>query len=476
MKTIVLVNPPLSLVERYGVLAKAGTIHPPLGLTVLASVLREEGYQVFIIDAAALNLSYQETAREILNKDPSYVGFTAVTLSVHHAAAIAAIIKEKRPSVYTLLGGPHLTAVPNKTFEIFQAFDVGVVGEGERITPKILNALDKVNEPGELPTLPGLIFRRNGNIIQNGYSPIVEDLDSLPPNAWDLLHGFPYIYKSSVHKKGGWPTTSLVTSRGCIGKCRFCDNSMFGRKVRGYSAPYLIEEISDLVKRYQIKDIFINDDNFVLLKKRLYDFCQLLREKKIKISWGCCSRVDSIESINDLKMMKASGCWQVTYGLESGAQEILDFYQKQQTLAQMRQVVKWTKEAGIKVKGFFMIGNFLETPETINQTIEFAKQIKLDDFHMTYFTPLPGTELYELADQYGTFERNWRKMSLWQPLFIPNGLTKKELENARKKAFLSFYTQPRNIASHLLGVRTLTDLKKVFLGYSTLFRYSFNKR
>jgi radical SAM superfamily enzyme YgiQ (UPF0313 family) len=476
MKTVVLVNPPLSLEERYGTLAKAGTILPPLGLTVLAAVLRDKGRSVRLIDAAAQGLSCEETAQKILKIQPSYVGFTAVTVSVHHAARIATLVKKTRPGIYTLLGGPHLTAVPEKTFQRFREFDVGVVGEGEITTPRLLDALDKITTLDDIPRLPGLIYRQEGQIIRTGRSPAVEDLDTLPMNAWDLLTGFPFIYKSSVHKLGGWPTTSLVTSRGCVGRCRFCDNSMFGRKVRGYSAGYLTEEIAHLTANYNIKDVFMSDDNFVLLKDRLYEFCDLLRQHRLKITWGCYSRVDSIDGPEVLKMMKTSGCWRITYGLESGAQEILDFYRKEQTLEQMEQVVRWTRQAGIKVKGFFMIGNFLETHTTLSRTLDFIKHIKLDDFHMTYFTPLPNTELYQLADRYGTFDKDWHKMSLWHPLFIPEGLTKRELETFRKRAFLSFYVGPRNILSHIASIRTFTDLKKIFRGYSTLLGYALKKK
>jgi radical SAM superfamily enzyme YgiQ (UPF0313 family) len=174
-------------------------------------------------------------------------------------------------------------------------------------------------------------------------------------------------------------------------------------------------------------------------------------------------------------MMKKAGCWRISFGLESGSQDILDFYRKNETLAQMEKVISWTRKVGIKSKGFFMMGNFMETEETLQQTIDFAKRIKLDDFHATFLTPLPGSEIYEMADQYGEFDRNWDKMSMWFPVFVPTGLKKETLESYRKKAFLEFYVRPSIILSYLTNIRTVSDIRKISNGISALIRSSVSK-
>ncbi len=471
MKKIVLVNPPLTLEERYGTLAKGGTSLPPLGLAILAAVIRQNSVSVGIVDAAVLNLSYNDTVREILKEEPNYVGITASTVSVHNAAKVTRMIKKARSNIITLLGGPHLTAIPEQTMRMFPEFDIGVIGEGERIIVRLLEALESKEQ---LSKVSGIVYRDGEAIVNTGRAEFIKDLDTLPMAAWELLPNFPFSYKSSVHKLGRWPTTSLVTSRGCPFKCRFCDNSVFGRKVRGYSAGYLVDMIKYLQKKYGIKDIFINDDNFVMLKRRLIEFCNLIKKEKLDLIWGCYSRVDSVtEEI--LKIMKSAGCWRISYGLESGAQEILNFYRKNETLEQMKSAIRWTKEAGIRAKGFFMMGNFLETEQTLRKTIDFAKKLSLDDFHATFLTPLPGSDIYSIADNYGTFDRDWKKMSMWFPVFVPHGLSQKILEKYRKKAFLEFYLRPSIIISYLKNIGSLTDVKKLLLGVYTLIDSVFSK-
>lgn len=472
MKKIVLVNPPLTLGERYGVLAKAGTSLPPLGLTILAAVIRKNNIPVTILDAAVLSLSYEQAAERIIKERPGYVGFTAVTVSIHKAAKLAEMIKSIDPGIITLIGGPHLTAIPEETMDFFPAFDIGVVGEGELTIIRLLESLEKKRP---LEGSPGLIFRKNGKIVNTGRAELIDNLDTLPRDAWDLLPGFPLTYKSSVHKLGRWPTTSLISSRGCPFQCRFCDNSMFGRRIRGYSADYLLKTIKYLQKNYGIKDIFFNDDNFIVLKNRLIEFCGLLQQERIDLTWGCYGRVDNIPDIQLLKTMKKAGCWRISFGLESGSQEVLDFYRKNETLEQMEKAISWTREVGIRSKGFFMFGNFLETKETLRQTIKFAKRIKLDDFHVTFLTPLPGTEIYDIADKYGTFERDWRKMNMWYPVFVPYGLSRGILEKYRKKAFLDFYLRPSIIMRYIKSIKSTVDIKRIIKGVYVLIKSSFSK-
>ncbi|MFH1968568.1 MAG: radical SAM protein [bacterium] len=472
MKRIILVNPPLTLEERYGTLAKGGTSLPPLGLTILAAVLRENNIPVTILDAAVLGFSFDETVNEILKQDPSYLGFTTVTVSVNKAAKIAQEIKKIRPEIITLIGGPHLTAMPDETMKMFPQFDIGVVGEGEITIIKLLESLDN---GGDIGKIPGLIYRQNGSLINTGRAELIKDLDSLPIDAWDLLPNFPQGYKSSVHKLGRLPTTSLITSRGCPYQCRFCDNSMFGKKVRAYSAGRLIEIVKYLQKNYGVKDIFFNDDNFVMLKNRLIEFCNALHREKLDLTWGCYGRIDNVTDETMLMMMKKAGCWRISYGLESGEQKILDFYRKNETLQQMKKVIGWTRKAGIRSKGFFMMGNFLETEESLKKTVEFAKNLALDDFHATFLTPLPGSDIYDIADQYGSFDRDWDKMSMWFPVFIPNGLNRETLEKYRRKAFLEFYLRPGIVVSYFKNIKSFSDVTKISKGVWALVKSSVAK-
>lgn len=468
MPKVILVNPPLTLEERYGNLARAGTSLPPLGLTILAAVLMEKGYDVRILDAAVLGLSYEAAVDWILRERPKYVGTTAVTISIFNAARLNMMLKERDSKIQTIVGGAHVTAMPVDTLERFPQFDFCVVGEGEI---SLINLLNHLEEKANLNDVGGIVFRNNGKLTFTNRIDFIRDLDTLPMDAWKLLPNFPHAYKSSVHKLGRFPTTSLITSRGCPGQCTFCDNLVFGRKVRGYSAKRVVETMKYLVSEYGIKDVFINDDNFIALRKRCREICEMLLREQLDLTWGCYSRVDIVTK-DVLKLMKAAGCWRISYGLESGSQEILDKIRKRETLEQIGQAVRWTKEAGIRTKGFLMFGNPLETEETLKKTVEFAKKLDLDDFHVSYLSPMPGCELYGDAEKYGAFDRDWKRLTGWHPVFVPYGVTKDMMEKYRKKIYLEFYLRPRIIWSYLRNIRTYADIRKLALGGYTLVKSS----
>ena len=471
MTDIVLVNPPLTLEERYGNLARVGTSLPPLGLTILAAVLRENNFDVKILDAAVLGLSQEEAVNQILQERPKYVGTTAVTVSIYHGAKLNQMLKERNPQVVTLVGGPHITALPEDTLERFPQFDVCVVGEGERTIVELLNVLERGDD---LDKVAGIVFRKDGHIVKTPMRPFIQNLDELPMDAWDLLPQFPHAYKSSVHKYGRFPTTSLVTSRGCPGQCTFCDNSTFGRKVRGYSAQRMIATIKHLQEKYGIKDVMFNDDIFTALRKRLIEFCEGLIEEKLDFTWGCYSRCDTVNP-KILKLMKISGCWRIAYGIETGSQEILDVLRKKETLEQMENAARWTREAGIRAKGFFMIGNPLETEKTLERSVQFMKKLDLDDFHATYLSPMPGSEIYQRAQEYGEFDNDWKKLSGWYPVFVPYGVTKEVMEEYRTRMLWGFYLRPRTIFSYMRNIRHWSDLRKIIIGGYTLITSSLTK-
>lgn len=191
-------------------------------------------------------------------------------------------------------------------------------------------------------------------------------------------------------------------------------------------------------------------------------------KEKIKITWSCLARVDSIDS-EILSMMKKAGCWSIAFGVETGSQKILDFEKKGVTLEQIKHAVKLTRKAGIRTISLNIIGHPLESIKTIKDTIDFNKKIKIDDFKTQFMVPFPGSELYQYAEQYGKFDKDWKKMSVFkEPVFIPNGLTKKDLITWNKKAFWSFYLQPRIIMSYLTKIRSLNELKVMLIGGLTL--------
>lgn len=470
---ICLVNPPLSsetLYEEWD-LSGADSISPPLGLLLLAAVVRRAGHKVSFVDAYAHGLSAIETAEQVMQNNPAVVGIGATTPSVLGAVNLADIIKRQRPEITTILGGAHISAVPNETFELFSQFDIGVIGEGENTLLEVLDLLEK--EKSGLSNIDGLIFRSNGNITKTNPRLAITDMDWLPFPAWDLLPSLLDPYRMSIVGTTSDKSTSLLTSRGCPGQCSFCDTQVFGRKFRGYSARYVVNMIDHLIKNYGIEDFLIYDDTFVVNHKRLSEICRTLIDGKYKIHWSCCSRVNFVNP-EILRLMSKAGCWQIEYGIESGSPEILKRMKKSITLDQIRNALIWTKEAGIMTRGNFIFGYLGETKQTLKETMDFLMDIELDYFQQTFLTPYPGSEVYQTAKDYGKANLEWEKMNNMSINFVPEGLTENDLIDFSKMAFRKFYLRPKVIISHIKNLRSLGIIKHYikafFVFLKTVFR------
>jgi len=460
---IVLVNPPLTTEERYGVHFRSGGQTPPLGLACLAAVLHDHGIDVRIVDGTLFH-SYEDVVANILGTSPDVVGLTASTVSIYNAARIAEMVKDRSFFTTTIIGGPHITAVPTETMARFPQFDLGVVGEAEGTILELLEAIDSVHYEGRLISTNSIVYRsRNDSIICTPRRPYIKNLDDLPMPAWDLLPDLATHYCPPVHTVKRLPAALLVTSRGCPMKCTFCARSVFGNATRAYSAEYVMQMIEELYYKYGIREFQFRDDNFLAFRKRLVELCERIHFHKtavnhLDITWSIAGRVDMVNP-RILSLLHDAGCWQIWYGVESGSQRILDVINKKTKLDKIRDAIRMTKEAGISPCGFFMLGMPTETPEDIEATIRFSKELELDEAHFSFCTPIPGCEMYATATQYGEFNDDWWKMSMWNPVFVPWDLTEKQLVKYWKKATLGFYLRPRIVWGYLKRIKSLRHVK-----------------
>lgn len=466
MVDIIFTRTLLTQEEMYGDLAGVGSSEPSVGLCYLAATTRQKGFKTEIIDALALNMNCERLAEEILDRMPKYVGISSVTISIYDAGYLAKLVKVRNKDIKIIIGGSHITAVPKETMEKFPEFDIGVLGEGEITVVELLKALEQGNA---LENVAGIIFRQDGQLKMTAKREFIKDLDTLSLPAWDLLPDMSYYSPPawSLHKSNAG---LLVTSRGCASRCTFCDRSAFGHVCRAHSTDYVMNMIRYLYDRYKIRHFRINDDNFILFKRRLYQICNRLIKERLKISWSCFARVDSVNP-EMLSLIKKAGCWQISYGVETAAQKIHDVEKKNITLAQIEQAIIWTHKEKIKTIAFCMIGHPLETLQTIRATIDFVKRLPIDDFKMMFITPYPGTELYATAEQYGWLDRDWKNMNAYtSPCFIPYNMTKDELIRFRNKAISEFYLQPRVFLSYLFSMRNARQFMAMFKGVIALFR------
>lgn len=442
---LLLATVPSAHAERYGALAGAGSSVPNLGLLMLAASARSAGHIPLVLDAGACGLSSEEFMHRALTFSPDIVGLTTSTLEVSVAAGIANELKRQLPGVCILIGGPHVSAAPDETMRRFSCFDIAVLGEGEATLTELLTVIEC---NGEIGSVRGLVVRQGDTLHHTGPRPYLADLDQLPQPAWDLLDGFPGNFSPPAFKTCKLPAASLVTSRGCPNHCIFCDRSVFGASCHGYSADYVLQMILELYHRYGVREISFEDDTFVTFKSRLVEICQRLIALKLDLSWSCLGRANHVTAEN-LALMQQAGCWQISFGIESGSQEILKTIRKNVTIPQIRQALNLCHQAGILSKGFFIVGHPGETKETLRTTIDFALELPLNDISVNMLTPFPGTELYECAAKFGHFDPDWSKMNMLNTVFVPHGLQEEDLMTAQKELLRRFYLRPRVIGNYL---------------------------
>ena len=468
---VVLTTAPISLDVRYGTLAKAGSTEPSFGVLCLAAIARKYGVEVSIVESSACNLSIEEAGRQILKINPDVVGFSCTTTGIVASAELARYIKSANRNIITLIGGCHISAIPEETLKEFPEFDAGVIGEGEHTFISILQSISEYRKI--LPDIHGTAIRTEKGIRINPARSLIENLDELPFPAWSLLPGFPYSFRPSPARIKRKPCASVVLTRGCPNRCTFCDRSVFGHRCRSYSPGYAVAMLKDLRYNYGVKEILIEDDTFIIVRGWVEEFCERLISEKIDITWSCLGRADRVTP-GLLKTMHKAGCWHISYGIESGDEETLRRVNKNLTLEQIEQAVRYSHEAGMRVKGFFMVGFPGETPDTLEATRKFALSLALDEITVMHLTPFPGCELYRTADQWGDFRRDWRKMNTLDIVFIPYGLTETQLRNAANRLLKSFYLRPRIIWNYCIyALRNPGVLPELLRGFFALIKTIF---
>ena len=466
---ILLIFPPISVNERYNInVGKVGGHLPPLGLAYIAACLEQNGYNVEILDAPALEMEIDDILEEITKKDPKVIGLTSLTPTFHRAAIAADKIKNKFPEKIIILGGHHATIMQEKILQQNKSIDIVVYGEGEITTVELMDLIknNKINKEN-LSKVDGIVFRDNEEIIKTKPRKPIEDLDSLPFPARHLLPMEKYIPLPNQYKRK--PLVHMIMIRGCPYQCSFCSNNqVFGRKIRYPSPEKAVSEIKHVIEKYGAKEISFWDDMITVNKEWLNKFCDLIIENKLDIVWSCYARVDSVTS-EILKKMKQAGCWNIFYGIEAGDQQLLDNINKGITLEQSRNAVRWAKEVGIEVRGSFMLCLPRETPELARKTIKFAIELDPDYAQFSLTTPYPGTKLYEEARKYGRLDENFGRYDIWEPVFLPFGYkNEEEAKKIQKEAFRRFYIRPKYILGRIKKINSFSDIKRYIDGFRFL--------
>lgn len=420
----------------------------PLGLAYLAATLLQHGHEPFLIDAPVEQLDNAGVVQRLQTQKPDMVGISSTSVGFYGALNLAKAIKQWKPKLPVLIGGPHVSAVPQETMQE-RCFDYGFIGESEKTLIEFLEVWSKSEN---LIQVDGLVWRANGELVFSRPRKPIANLDSIPMPARHLL---PIErYRPVPIDARTLPKLTLMSSRGCPYTCIFCDKSVFGRSYRMFSPKRVSDELETLVKTYGAKDFAFLDSLFNLTTDRVNAILDELQRRQLAISWSCSVRVDAL-TYDLLARMKQCGCWRVRIGIESGHPEVLKFINKEITIEQIRTVTMWADELGLQPKAFFMIGHLVDTKETIEASMRFAQSIPLKDITVQINTILRNTKQYELFKHHGhIIEDQPDHYSFWQPMFIPQGLTRAELEKLHSKFYRSFYLRPSVFWRHLKNIRS----------------------
>lgn len=440
-KKIAFVNPPYErIAPGYEFVRYVTNRAPSLGLLHLAAQVRQDGYLPTIFECEIQCYNPDKAASKIIADEPAYVGITLFTIGVMSAAEIARKIKQQLPDTVVIVGGPHISSMGVETMTRYKEFDYAVVGEGEYPLSELLESLEQKRD---LSAVNGIIYRdQDGKAKQTSPAPILKQLDELPMPAWDLLPNFPDAYMPAIYDYPVGPVATIAASRGCPFKCRFCDTSTFGAQVRAYTPKVVFEMMQHLKEKYGVRHIMFVDDLFLASRIRVTELCHLLIESGLKMTWSCTARVDTVKE-DLLKLMRSAGCWEISFGLETGSDSLLKKMDKAASTEKSEVAVKWTDQAGIRTKGLFMLGYPGETAETITATKDFIRRIPMRIMNLTKFTPYPGSPIY--VDLYGTKIRSdhWAKMNGMNFVWAPEGMTIEELDIEYQKILSAFYRRPK---------------------------------
>ena len=461
MKKVLLMNMP-SCIRVYGKSALKGIIAPrPLvSMAELAGAVLHAGGDCKILDLQVVEKPFHEIEKILNEYEPDLVGLTFTTLLFEEAKKVAKFIKEKYPKAQIMAGGVHPTIYPEEVIKE-NSIDIVVMKEGDITIQEILKSKS-------LKNVKGVVYKnKRGDIKKNSPRELVKNLDELPMPAWHLFDSKIYMNPKAIARES--PVGTIGTSRGCVYGCIYCNKSVFGRVFRAKSAKRVVDEFELLLKN-GFKEIHVWDDMFATNLKRAKEICDEIIKRKLRFTWQleCGVRVDCVDKEFFEKCVKA-GCYKVAFGFESGNDHILESIGKGVTIQQARNAVRWAKQAGMEVSGFFMLGLPEDTKKTMDQTIDFACSLGLDYAKATILVPLPSTPIFEEFEKKGLLKtKDWSKYNFHTAsrVYDHPTLDWETLGKYYDKFHKKFYFRPSYILNRLFRSikkkEIFDDIKMVF--------------
>jgi radical SAM superfamily enzyme YgiQ (UPF0313 family) len=391
------------------------TFYPRLGLPMIGAALKAAGHDVVIYCPQLAPIDWDDALGADL------VGISTTTSTAPAGYEMSA--RFRAAGVPTIIGGSHVTFMADEALE-----HADFVARGEGGDALMLELLQAIRGDRDLESIAGLSFRRDGESVHNAARTACADLDTLPVPDLSLISG----------ADGMRATTPIMTSWGCPFACNFCSvTAMFGRKYRYRSAEHVMAEIE--AKRPET--IFFYDDNFAADRRRLKRFLRLFIDSGLTVPWWAQVRTDIADDPELLDLLRRSKCERLAMGLESVSQETLDSFDKSQSLDDIVRAIDTLHDYGIKTHGMFVLGADTDTPETIRDTVRFARRHHIDTLMLNILTPAPGTRQYAEMDAAGRiFDRRWDLYDGQHVVFTPSRMTPEELQRETLRAYARFYS------------------------------------
>ncbi|MCD6578903.1 cobalamin-dependent protein [bacterium] len=458
---LLLVNPGARK-QVYGKLGSSlSGIEPPLWCGLIAAFIREHGYSAKIIDAEAENWDPEHTAEKIVEYNPLLVGIIVLgsnpsassTPKMTATSELLTALKKKAPDIKTLLSGLHPSALPERTLTE-ESVDFVCQGEGFYTILELLDLL-KAGEELEDYKIKGLWYIKDNEVISNGWGKLAQNLDELPFVAWDLLpmekyrahnwHCFDHIDQRK-------PYAVIYTSLGCPFNCTYCNiRTMYNGQpgIRFRSPKKAVEEIGFLVRNYKIKNLKIIDELFTLREDHVIRICDLIIQRGYNLNIWAYARIDTVNEKLLVKMKQAGINW-LAYGIESGSKKVRDGVNKGRFgQDKIKKAVEMTKAAGIYIIGNFIFGLPDDDLETMQETLNMAKEFNFE--YVNFYTTMayPGSQLYEDALKKGIkLPETWHGYGQYSEETLPlptKYLSAAEVLRFRDNAFKEYYKNPKYI-------------------------------
>jgi radical SAM superfamily enzyme YgiQ (UPF0313 family) len=428
---------------------KLGTISPwdlpSLSLAYLAAVLEKNNLKVQILDAHILNLSLNKIGDYIRQNSPLLIGITSNIYTAKYSILTAKYIKKNFPDVVLVMGGPYPTIAFEKLL-MNRVCDIVVIGEGEYT---FLELVQKSTKNEMWKNIAGIAYLQNNQVVQTPTRLADINLDSIPFPAWHL---FPSL-KKYINLRGVThrPYIPIITSRGCPYNCNWCTKYVHGYAFRPRSAENVVQEMILDVQKYHVREFAIVDDAFMMDISRVKKIFILMRKAKLDVSVNFYSgiRADSVDETL-ISLFRQCGVNRITFGVESGNQNVVKKIGKALNLQKVRESVQIAQKYGLITDGFFILGHPYDTTKTMDETIQFAIDCGFDHAYFFVAIPFPGTELYQIIESQGKFLTDYKygipsHIVEGQPIFELPNLPAEIVQKKFKEAYIRFYLRPQKI-------------------------------